>query len=305
MRTEPGYELPYAHPAVRDLAFLLTSPSPWLCGADFPPERLLGLDGAARLAELDRSPAALEAWLAAAPATRLGKYAERLYAFWFRHAPHIELVAENLQVLNRERRVIGEFDFLLRLDGEPWHLETASKFYLQTGDTLEDLIGPGLNDAWRLKETKNATQLRLSRHPDALPYLPAGFERCRAASRLSGWFFYPADQTLPTLLSPGQLHGWHAPLQENWPRRCGDSRWAWLPRLSWLAPARLDESRVQNEPALREQLLAVPSPQLVAELRPGADGAWHEAARVFATPPGWPDPSRLAALRQRVAAART
>ncbi|SUX54931.1 hypothetical protein [Chromobacterium vaccinii] len=67
MPTESGLALPYARPAVRDLAFLLTSPSPWLCGADLPPERLLGPDGEALLARLDHAPAELEAWLAAAP----------------------------------------------------------------------------------------------------------------------------------------------------------------------------------------------------------------------------------------------
>ncbi|QEL56354.1 DUF1853 family protein [Chromobacterium paludis] len=304
MRTEPGCDLPYAHPAVRDLAFLLTSPPPWLCGADMPPERLLGADGANLLAELDRAPAALEAWLAGAPAVRLGKYAERLFSFWFRHASHIELAFENLKVINAARRTVGEFDFLLRLDGEPWHLETASKFYLQVGDSPDELIGPGINDAWRLKETKNTTQLLLSRHPNARAVLPPGFENCRAAARLCGWFFYPAGAAPAALLAPGQLHGWHAPRLDAWPRRHENSRWAWLPRLRWLAPARLAEAETQEEHALRDSLSAAAAPQLVAELQPGADGVWREAARGFVTPPGWPDPGRLAALRQRIAAAQ-
>ncbi|MCP6675114.1 DUF1853 family protein, partial [Klebsiella pneumoniae] len=72
MPAKPGLALPYARPAVRDLAFLLTSPSPCLCVADLPPERLLWPDGEALLARLDHAPAELEAWLAVAAAKRLG-----------------------------------------------------------------------------------------------------------------------------------------------------------------------------------------------------------------------------------------
>lgn len=300
MPTEPGLALPYARPAVRDLAFLLTSPSPWLCGADLPPERLLGPDGEALLARLDHAPAKLEAWLAVAAAKRLGQYAERLFSFWFHQAPHIKPVAENLKVINRERRTIGEFDFLLLLDGEPWHLETASKLYLSLGETADDLVGPGLNDAWHLKATKTTTQLRLSRHPDAQSVLPDGFQSCRAAARLCGWFFYPADQSPPAPLNPHQLRGWLAPRDAPWPRAGGDSRWAWLPRLSWLAPALLAKADTLDEAALRARLQAMPAPQLLAELRAVGRGMWREIARGFVVPPGWPDPARLAALKLKI-----
>jgi hypothetical protein len=85
------------------------------------------------LAALEQDPAPLHAWLAAQPSRRLGHYAERLLAFWFHLAPHIELVAANLPVCDAGGRTVGEFDFLIRLDGEPLHVETASKFYLQLG----------------------------------------------------------------------------------------------------------------------------------------------------------------------------
>ncbi|OVE49062.1 DUF1853 family protein [Chromobacterium violaceum] len=303
MPTEPGLTLPYAHPAVRDLAFLLTSPSPWRCGADLPPQRLLGLRGEALLARLDRAPAALEAWLAAAPGKRLGKYAERLFSFWFRHAPHIDLIAENLKVINSERRTVGEFDYLLRVDGEPWHLETACKLYLSLGETADDLLGPGLNDAWRLKATKITTQLQLSRHPDALPLLPDGFHDCRTGARICGWFFYPPGRCPPAPLDCGQLRGWLAPLDTDWPRLYENSRWAWLPRLSWLAPALRTAADTEDEASLRARLRGVDAPQMLAELQPAGHGRWREAARGFVSPPGWPDAERLAALRLKIAQA--
>ncbi|WP_047258210.1 DUF1853 family protein [Chromobacterium subtsugae] len=298
MKTEQPFSLPYAHPAVRDLAFLLTSPSPWPSGADLPPERLLGADGAALLGRLEREPAPLLDWLAASHPKRLGKYAERLFSFWFRTAPHIRLAAENLTVINETRRTLGEFDFLLWLDGEPWHLETASKFYLQLGNGPDTLVGPSLRDAWRLKATKLATQLQLSRHPAAAAQLPDGFAACQTGARLSGWLFYPAGQAWPP--PSGALRGWHAPLLPAWPQTLSGSRWAWLPCLSWLAPALLDASRVHSQAALREQLLACAAPQLVAELQPAGGGLWRETARGFVTPDGWPDPARLAELQSKL-----
>ncbi|WP_083340867.1 DUF1853 family protein [Chromobacterium amazonense] len=302
MATEPAFDLPYAHPAVRDLAFLLTSPSPWRCGADLPPSCLLGPDGAALLRALDQNPAPLLAWLAARPSKRLGHYAERLFSFWFRHAPHIRLAAENLTVCNEEGRTLGEFDFLLWQDGEPWHLEITSKFYLQLGAGPDGLIGPGLRDAWRLKAGKLATQLELSRHPAAATRLPDGFAGCRVGARLTGWFFYPADPPPSAPLAADQLRGWHAPLALPWPRRHADSRWAWLPRLSWLAPAKVDAADAHEEGELRARLQPHPTPQLVAELQAAADGSWREVARGFVTPAGWPDPDRLAELQARIAA---
>ncbi|WP_236250821.1 DUF1853 family protein [Chromobacterium phragmitis] len=125
--------------------------------------------------------------------------------------------------MNRERRTVGEFDCLLWMDGEPWHQETASKLYPRLDDTPEKRVGPGLNDAWRLKATKTATQLQRALHPDAAGVLPDGLERCHAPSS-------------------DQLQGWHAPRDAAWPRRCGGSRWGWLP-LGWKRNARMARTR--------------------------------------------------------------
>lgn len=296
MNAKP-YALPYVHPAVRDLAFLLTSPSPWRSGADIDPALLLGGDGPERLQALDQRPQALAGWLAQRPCRRLGQYAERLFDYWFQHAPHIEVAARNLIVINRQRRTLGEFDFLLRIDGQPWHLETTSKYYLQLGNNADTLLGPSLRDAWRLKATKLATQLQLSRHDAAQAWLPEGFAGCRVGARLTGWFFYPPDRVPADFTG---LAGWYAPLLSPWPQSGEHSRWRWLPRLDWLAPARADETQTLSEDALRQTLLHSDAPQLVAELRRQDDGRWQEAARGFVIPPGWPDESRLQSLMAKV-----
>ncbi|UTH72449.1 DUF1853 family protein [Chromobacterium sp. IIBBL 290-4] len=290
----------FARPAVRDLAFLLASPSPWRCGADIEPARLLGPNGVDLLRRLDDNPLELETWLAARPATRLGKYAEQLFSFWFRLTPHIEWVAENLKVISRERRTLGEFDFLLRLDGEALHLETASKFYLQLDESPASRVGPSLHDAWAMKATKITTQLALARQPDGKTTLPAGFADCASMARLTGWTFHPSDT--PRLARQGPT-GWHAPLDTAWPQNQPEARWAWLPKLRWLSPALLPAQQTQDQATLRRMLAEQAAPQLVAELRERADGQWEEVARGFITPPGWPDPSRLAALQARIDAA--
>lgn len=293
-RPERSFHLPYTQPALRDLAFLLTSPAPWESGSNLSPAQLLGEQGESLLAALEQDPGPLEHWLAQQPCQRLGHYAERLLAFWFRLAPHIELVAANVPVRDAAGRTIGEFDFLIRLHGVPLHVETASKFYLQLGHGADTLVGPSLRDAWVLKAAKLQEQLQLASHPAAARVLPPGFAGCASAARLAGWFFYADRPPIPAApLSADQLQGWLSPLQQPWPSTSAGSRWVWLSRLGWLAPARLAEEGVREQDSLRQELLQAAVPQLVAELLPVGDGYWEEVARGFVVPPGWPQQQRL------------
>ncbi|RQW28759.1 DUF1853 family protein [Rhodobacteraceae bacterium CH30] len=288
--------LPYVHPEVRDLAFLLCAPPPVHFGLPCPRARLLGAEGLACLAELDRDPAALLSCLAASPRLRLGHYAEQLLLFWFHLQSHIEVVAHGLALRDPAGLTLGEFDFLLRVNGEPWHLETASKFYLQAPQAGGVLIGPGLNDAWPLKAHKLTQQLALSDHVCAQGLLPADFAACRRELLLAGWFFYPPD-FVPR--DAGLTRGWCAPLDEAWPRTHAAARWVHLARERWLAPARVRAEDTRNEAELRQLLQMVPSPQLLAELEQGSDGVWVEVARGFVMPKAWPDTARLDALLAR------
>ena len=75
------------------------------------------------------------------------------------------------------------------------------------------------------------------------------------------------------------------------------------PRLSWLAPARLGFEQTHTAAALRAQLEQAAAPQLLAELQAGADACWHEVARGFAVPPGWPQEAPLSRLLEQIAGA--
>ncbi|MBV8046405.1 MAG: DUF1853 family protein [Paludibacterium sp.] len=288
-------ELPWAHPAVRDLASLLTGAAAWRTAHDMPASLLLGRDGLTRLSALDADPSALEAWLARRPVTRLGHYAEQLLAFWFGNAPHIELAAHNV-VLRDGSRTLGEFDFLLRIDGEPWHVETCSKFYLQADAGSTEMVGPSLRDALPLKVAKLSRQLALSRHPLAAAALPAGFAGCRAGALVRGCCFYRQP---PRMGRDAPWRGWVAPLTAPWPCTDNDSRWLWLPRLRWLSPALAVASQVSDQASLRALLAEAQAPQMVAEMRESGAG-WREWRRGFVLPAGWPQAAPLAALRAKM-----
>src|SRR3569833_1251619 len=106
-------------PHVRALAWLLDAPdlldskAPRWQGKIASLQRNSGERAASWLAELDRAPAALHAYLDVQAFSRLGRYAEKLLAFYFEHLGF--LVAHGLQVRSENNRAIGEFDFLLYL----------------------------------------------------------------------------------------------------------------------------------------------------------------------------------------------
>ena len=284
---------------VRDLAFLLTAPAPWHSGAEIDCARLLGPQGWPQLIALDAAPHPLLDWLAARPTRRLGVYAEQLLQYWFSHAGHIDCVAANLPLAEHGRSV-GEFDFLLRVDGLPLHLEAASKFYLQLDAAGGELVGPSLRDAWPLKYRKLASQLALGCHPAAR--LPQGFAGCPAYSRLTGWLFYPHAPQPQFPCNADACRGWWRRLSEPWPQHAADSRWLLLPRLCWLAPARAAGDAVLTLVQLQALLAEADGARLVAELAPGADGDWHEIARGFVVRDDWPLPGMLAELQRKLAA---
>ena len=273
-------------PEVRSLAVLLLGASPWDSGQEVPRTALLGDTGISRLLALDTAPAPLLDWLAAQAPNRLGRLAEALLAFWFTQAPHIRLAAANRLVYG-QGHVIGEFDFLVWLDGEPWHLETASKFFLLVDDgQRQDWIGTSLHDAQLLKQASLQRQLALSRHPAARSSLPAGFAGCRSGSILRGQHFRPL--TLAGEQEPSWGHAVRPMLDPS-------HRQVVLPRLDWLAPACLEPDALAASLSGTRQ-----TPALLAELAPAGNGDWQEVRRHLCVPPGWPQPEPLKRLQARI-----
>jgi len=279
------------HPDVRSMAWLLDSPI--LLNARHPRwakqlAQLPVVSAATRawLAELDRNPQPLLEFLAVHPHTRLGHYAEHLLSFYFRWCG--ELVAHSVQV--RAHTTIGEFDFLLNTPDGFEHWEFACKFYLFVAPErqLSDFVGPNLMDNLNDKSHKIMdAQLALGQHKDALKYLPAPLSAAKAL--LKGWLFYPATES-PTLdeIDPAHCRGVWCRLSALTPS--DTDCFTILPRLAWLAPAKVAAEKTMNLDQLRARLalqfVTDTRPVLVAQLIE-CDGCQIETERIFVVPDEW------------------
>lgn len=243
------------------------------------------------LAALDAAPGTLHAYLGIQPFTRLGRYAEKLMAFYFQHQG--TLVAHGLQVRADKNETIGEFDFLLRQGRELVHWEFASKFYLLessgAGHQADYFVGPNLADTLGAKVRKiMERQLSLSRHPAAQIHLPQPIAAAQAL--VKGWLFYYGKTPMPPSVGVSVRHcrGFWCPLAET--DDIGAECYMMLPRLSWLAPAKTTGAECIGKQSLQEILKARfeqdSMPVMVAILERHGD-AMLEADRGFIVPDDW------------------
>lgn len=288
-------------PHVRSLAWLLDAPDLLDVAAPRWQGKIASLPaGSAHrasdwLAQIDAAPAVLHSFLDVHRFTRLGRYAEKLLAFYFAHQG--TLVAHGVQVQAGKDDTVGEFDFLLRDDEALVHWEFATKFYLlyphnQSSAGLQEaeyFVGPNLSDTLGAKMRKILDrQLALGQHPAALKHLPQALFAAQAL--IKGWLFYRLDALATTAdgVSSQHCRGWWCSLQEL------DAHAAdccvILPRLSWLAPARLPFSAGHARSTLANQLAdnfqTDTMPVLVASLAE-RDGCLVETSRGFVVPDDW------------------
>ncbi len=244
------------------------------------------------LAKLDQAPAQLHAYLAIQPFTRLGRYAEKLMAFYF-EAQGI-LRAHGVQVRASKNDTVGEFDFLLQQGTSLLHWEFATKFYLLepsgAGQSADYFVGPNLADTLGAKMHKIFDQqLKLAQHPAAQQYLPQPVAQAQAL--IKGWLFYHRNDA-HSLQAPGvstrHCRGFWCELAEF--ARIDMEYAVILPRLSWLAPAQLAMQDALHQDTLHAMLIehfAQDSmPVLVATLQSRGDTA-IEVERGFIVPNDW------------------
>ena len=259
------------------------------------------------LLQLDREPQALEAFLNVHRFTRLGRYAENLLEWNFRHRG--VLYAHGLQVRTPRAEggedTVGEFDFLLDLDAGLTHWELATKFYLLCSDdpAVQDVqqadyfVGPNLADTLGRKMRKILDrQLALGRHPAAASLLPRPLAAAQAL--VKGWLFYRRSDAAPgidTGISAAHCRGWWCVLSEL--EAHAGPQVALLSRLEWLSPARLPAERVMTPQQAVDQLAQGFAndgmPVMAVSLLQDGD-AWVEADRGFVVPDQW----QLDALRR-------
>ncbi len=298
------------HPHVRALAWLLDAPD-LLDPHDPHWEGRIASLGVlpatidAWLTRVDRDPSGLDAELGGRLYTRLGLYAEKLMAFYFRE--HGMLVAHGLQVRATRNDTVGEFDFLL--DAGPdavEHIEFATKFYLLEGESasrFDTFVGPNLADSLGAKMRKIFDkQLALGQHPAAQSVLPRPVASAKAL--VKGWLFYPAGtQQAMGGISAEHCRGFWCAVDEI--GALEGEQFVVLPRLQWLAPYRaLPSKALFSKYGLKAELSAqfetVPMPVLVAAVTMEDDGHLVETARGFIVPDDW---RARAAFRQKMAAA--
>ncbi len=279
-------------PHVRAMAWLITAPD--LLAADaaqwhgkiatLPSDSKLG----GWLHALDQHPAELHAFLHIGPFERLGRYAEKLLAFYFRHQGN--LIAHGVQVHDARHQTVGEFDFILRSGAAVVHWEFATKLYLMAGRADGDcFVGPNLADTLQAKMEKILDrQLALSRHPAAAPFLPAAIFDARAL--IKGWLFYREDDTdVPRAgLRPDHCRGFWCTQAQAWQLEA--ECFVVLPRLSWLAPVQVDAQHTlrptQLLDALARHFSVEATPLLVAQCRIENQLAL-ETSRGFIVPNDW------------------
>ncbi|WP_462402072.1 DUF1853 family protein [Pseudomonas sp. Marseille-QA0332] len=294
-------------PAVRDLAWVIVSP-PLLRQTPAPQRHPLAASGWADdpetlvrwLQALDEDSRALQQWLARITSRRLGLYYEGLWQFALHQAPGVQLLAANLAI-REAGHTLGELDILLRDRDGVHHLELAIKLYLgptrEPGSDPRHWLGPGCQDRLGSKLAHLAGhQLPISSRPQSRAALAElGIEAAQAHLWLGGYLFYPwpGQAEAPAGAEPAHLSG-------RWLRRadwnsyraaCGEGLWQPLPRHRWLAPARFEPralATVEPFDAWLQALAPSAPAQLLVRLRPGADGAFEEAERLFLVADHWP-----------------
>ncbi|WP_310134673.1 DUF1853 family protein [Paraburkholderia terricola] len=296
--------------AVRDLAWLLLSAD--LLRAQPPVGALANpfetpLEAAATvdwLRALDAAPEPLHRDLAATRVTRLGRYAERLLAWFLQHGPAARLVAASVP-LRRAGVTLGECDFLVQTQqGARQHWELAVKCYLHAGEgraRLADYVGPNLKDRFDLKLAHVLNhQLPLSAREEFAsvghegPWAPRMF--------IKGWLFYRHGETPsdPVELDPAHGRGWWV-TRGDWPAFAAAHGQSWrvLPRLEWLAPRHHERDEAWSAGAafvdaesLAAQISHQPGPTMVAAFVSDGTGASIERSRGFIVPDEWPEQAR-------------
>jgi hypothetical protein len=293
------------HPRVRALAWLLDAPD--LLDGSEPSwhGKVMRLEAVTPAVErwlfaLDHDPMALDDAMGPRVHTRLGLYAEKLMAFYFREQGR--LVAHGLQVRATRNDTVGEFDFLLDAgpDGVD-HIEFATKFYLlqrQDPDDLDALVGPNLADSLGAKMRKIVErQLVLGQHPAARALLARPVVLAQAL--VKGWLFYPLGAMVIAPMrgiDPAHCRGFWCTLDEL--DSLPDAHFVILPKLQWLAPysstsATGVHTRAALHAVLSAQFETADSPVLVAQVHEAA-GHVIESARGFIVPATWR--ARAAAL---------
>jgi hypothetical protein len=213
-------------------------------------------------------------------------------AFYLRHGGM--LAARGIQVRIDKGNTIGEFDFLVRQGMHLVHWEFATKLYLLeasgNGRHADYFVGPNLADTLGAKVRKiMERQLSLAEHPAAQACLPAPVAYAQAL--VKGWLFYHGqtpENAEPDGVTPAHCRGFWRSLQEFESVDAGV--FSILPRISWLAPAKLRQEQAMEWKTFRQAAdahFSTSSTPILVALLEEKDGWLLERDRGFVVPDDW------------------
>lgn len=228
------------------------------------------------------------------PRWRLGEHFENIVHFHLNNNDQISDIYRNIQI-KREKRTLGEMDFLVNLGGDWIHLEVALKLYLLDGDNrqLASFIGTRRDDCLATKWQRMLDhQLQLCQLPEAQEQLQtmgiASFPQ--PAVWVKGWLFYhPRQATVeaPYPVNPDHLRGWWVTWSELSLIATEGERFILVRKPDWLLPAAYVGNPALGLGELREALRDLQRSSFVLAVVE-VNGEWVERSRGFVVPDNWP-----------------
>lgn len=255
---------------IRSTPSLMNIPEPFCSGVDF----LRYLND--HTSDLEDLPASQH---------KLGLYYEDCINHLINKSTKVIDLKRNI-VVTKNKKTLGEFDFIGRTSEKDFHLECAIKFYLRvgSGEQLSDFIGPGKRDRLDIKWQ------RMLEHQLPLSETNEGLRTCHQheispsakALLIQGYLFHPLDepaQQLHPAINKHHLKGWWI-YAKNLQKIQGDFQYQILRKPYWL---RFSETGLMNFAALTEQMISLKQPCLIRRL----DSSAREIDRGFVLNNDW------------------
>ncbi|AUZ04329.1 MULTISPECIES: DUF1853 family protein [Vitreoscilla] len=269
-------------PQVRDLASLLTAPPLWHSGVELSHRTLIGEQGFRYLLSLDERPESLLTYLqdARPQSHRLGIYAEHLLAFWLSHAPHCQLLGQNIVLQEHAKSpTLGALDYVARINDRLYHLELTCKYYAHAQPLPQQLRGIQAHDTLQSKADKLVQQLAWSRHDLFARWCEMqgiDITNIKAVTVIRGMGFW-RDAAVPMPINSYAWRGVYLEKNEVWQHLEG-TRYAQVMSRQLLSPLRVPlEATFESVAPLGEAVWC-------AQLQQRPDGFWHEISRSMRLP---------------------
>lgn len=238
---------------------------------------------------------------------RLGRYAECLFSGWAEAHPAVTVFDKGIQIRDASNQTLGELDFLLKVGGQPVHLEMAVNYYLMADDKvrLSSFVGPNPRDRFDLKYSKLVDQQIQWLQKDQLDKglifdtqlsTDQLHQQWNRALLVKGMLFFHwrsdrHDLQLPEEINPDCDKGTWCYKQE-WKDYVETQnrfeKWIILPKLRWLSSAEpQDKSEILTPKEVLSVIKQTEKPVMAAGLIEDETQHLKESTRLIIVPNNW------------------